>query len=219
MRGRKTSTVVAQNEDTQHAILMTAMAMFAKEGVEAVPLRSINTEAGSSNTGAVHYYFRNKDGLVQAIIDFLNETVWKSAVEELKNELKAEPDIWHLLYAGLWPRRRILFDYPWGADAQTFSFELMTGASEEYRQSFRKVIQPHNDLLRTSLRKLLPALPEEIFMLRWRFLLIEATLGEWGRTKMMRVAEEPDWDLESEKLYIKRYIDYVTRGLSAPANH
>ena len=198
---------------------MTAMAMFAKEGVEAVKLRSINMEAGSNNTGAVHYYFRNKDGLVQAIIDFLTENVGKSAVEELKNELKAEPDIWQRLYAGLWPRRRILFDYPWGADAQTFSFELMTGASEKYRQSFRKVIQPHNDLLRTSLRKLLPDLPEEIFMLRWRFLLIETTLGEWGRTKMMRVEEEPDWDLGSEKLYIKRYIDYVTSGLSAPANH
>ncbi|MBC79212.1 MAG: hypothetical protein CMQ33_00025 [Gammaproteobacteria bacterium] len=199
--------------------MMTAMAMFAKEGVEAVTLRSINTEAGSSNTGAVHYYFRNKDGLVQAIIDFLDETVWKPAVEELKAELENNPDLWHLLYAGLWPRKRILFDYPWGADAQAFSFELVTGASEEHRQSFRKVIQPHNDLLRTSLRKLLPDLPEEIFMLRWRSVALEATVGEWGRTKMLRVIEEPNWSLPSEKLYIERYIDYVSGGLSAPANH
>ena len=198
---------------------MTAMAMFAKEGVEAVTLRSINAEAGSGNTGAVHYYFRNKDGLVQAIIDFLDENVWKPAVIELNEELKTDPDLWQLLFAGLWPRKRILFDYTWGVDAQTFSFELVTGSSEEYRQSFRKIIQPHNDLLRISVRKLLPNLSEEIFMLRWRFLVIEATVGEWGRTKMQRVVEEPNWCPASERLYVERYVDFATGGFTAPADH
>ena len=65
-----------KTEDTRLRILMTAMAMFSEDGIDAVTLRSINTSAGCSNTGAVHYHFCNKDGLIQAIIDFLQKKIW-----------------------------------------------------------------------------------------------------------------------------------------------
>ena len=76
------SSMTKYPDDTAHKVLMTAMSMFGTEGVDAVSLRRINTESGTANTSAVHYYFSNKDGLVQAIIDFLHEKIWHPAFRD-----------------------------------------------------------------------------------------------------------------------------------------
>ena len=76
---------------------MTAMAMFSEDGIDAVTLRSINTSAGCSNTGAVHYHFCNKDGLIQAIIDFLQKKIWQPAFDELNVLLAQDPRLREIL--------------------------------------------------------------------------------------------------------------------------
>jgi AcrR family transcriptional regulator len=49
-------------------ILLTAERLFAEHGYSGASLRAIMAEAGV-NTAAIHYYFRNKEGLLRAIFE------------------------------------------------------------------------------------------------------------------------------------------------------
>jgi AcrR family transcriptional regulator len=54
---------------TEAVILKAAERLFALHGVEAVSLRQIASEAGSSNNFVVQYHFDSKAGLVHAIFE------------------------------------------------------------------------------------------------------------------------------------------------------
>lgn len=59
--------------DTREAIVLAALALFAKHGIDGVSLRQIVTAAGQSNPSAVHYHFRSKEGLVDAVLDHVRD--------------------------------------------------------------------------------------------------------------------------------------------------
>jgi AcrR family transcriptional regulator len=50
-------------------LLDTAEQMFSKHGLEGVSLREIAAAAGQGNVGAVNYYFKDRQGLVDALVD------------------------------------------------------------------------------------------------------------------------------------------------------
>jgi len=54
---------------TEELVLKTAERLFALHGVEAVSLRQIASEAGSSNNFVVQYHFASKEGLLRAIFE------------------------------------------------------------------------------------------------------------------------------------------------------
>jgi AcrR family transcriptional regulator len=61
-------TLVAEPRDmqTRERILLAAERLFAEHGFSAVSLRSVMAEA-QANTASAHYYFRSKEGVLQAI--------------------------------------------------------------------------------------------------------------------------------------------------------
>jgi AcrR family transcriptional regulator len=65
MNGRKSTP---GGSETREQILRAAERLFAEKGIGGVSLREINRAAGQSNTGAVQYYFGDRDGLVLAVI-------------------------------------------------------------------------------------------------------------------------------------------------------
>lgn len=60
---------------TRQQLLLAALRLFAEHGIHAVSLRSINQAAGARNSGAVHYYFENKTGLLLALVDELMDRI------------------------------------------------------------------------------------------------------------------------------------------------
>jgi AcrR family transcriptional regulator len=61
----------SQGLDTRQRLLLTAMHLYAAEGLHAVSLRRISAEAGSKNSAAMHYHFQNKIGVVQALVELI----------------------------------------------------------------------------------------------------------------------------------------------------
>ena len=57
----------AQN-DVRALLLDAGERLFAERGIEAVSLREIAAEAGQKNNSAVSYHFRDKRGLLDALI-------------------------------------------------------------------------------------------------------------------------------------------------------
>jgi AcrR family transcriptional regulator len=57
-------------EVTRQALLVTAEALFASEGIEATSMRAIALAAGQSNVAAVQYHFGDKQTLLSEIFEW-----------------------------------------------------------------------------------------------------------------------------------------------------
>jgi AcrR family transcriptional regulator len=60
--------VTERGERTRERLLDAAERLFAERG-DGVSLREINSAAGGRNNAALHYHFRNREGLLRAIAD------------------------------------------------------------------------------------------------------------------------------------------------------
>lgn len=58
-----------KRKDARTKIIEAAEKLYARNGIDAVSIRQINSEAGQRNGSAVHYYFGNRDGLLDAIFE------------------------------------------------------------------------------------------------------------------------------------------------------
>lgn len=64
----------SRGEDTRLRILRAALEVFASEGYEGASTRLLARQAGV-NLPAIQYYFGSKEGLYQAVIDHIAETM------------------------------------------------------------------------------------------------------------------------------------------------
>lgn len=58
----------AGNGTTPDRLIRAAEALFASHGIDAVSLREINRLAGARNATALQYHFRDRDGLLRAVL-------------------------------------------------------------------------------------------------------------------------------------------------------
>ena len=54
---------------TRDLLLDAAVRLYGSRGIDAVSLREIGAAAGQKNPNALQYHFRDRDGLLQAIVD------------------------------------------------------------------------------------------------------------------------------------------------------
>ncbi|MEO6697842.1 MAG: TetR/AcrR family transcriptional regulator [Paraperlucidibaca sp.] len=55
------------------ALIESALHAFAHHGINGVSLRTIVADAGQHNQSAIHYHFKNKQGLVVAVLAYVSE--------------------------------------------------------------------------------------------------------------------------------------------------
>ncbi len=69
-------TTYANTEKTRMALIVAAGELFTEHGIDAVTVRQIAKRAGE-NFGIIRYHFGGKDGLVEAVMDFVGEP-WRN---------------------------------------------------------------------------------------------------------------------------------------------
>lgn len=82
----------ADGEKTRAQLVEAASELFATQGIEGVSIRSINTQAGLA-AAAVHYHFRSKDGILDAVLEREGAAV-RQEISDLADRLlerKAKP--------------------------------------------------------------------------------------------------------------------------------
>lgn len=78
------------SENSRQALIVAAGALFAENGVSGTNVRSIAAKAGV-NVALINYHFGNKDGLVNAVIDFVLESYRHYMPNEF---IKTHPELW-----------------------------------------------------------------------------------------------------------------------------
>jgi len=77
---------------TRDLLMDTAETLFAEKGVEGASLRAIGLKAGQNNTVAVQYYFKNRKGLIEAVLESRFRQIEDLRTEKLESLLAANPD-------------------------------------------------------------------------------------------------------------------------------
>lgn len=201
--------------ETRDRILDSAERLFADGGYAATSLRSIMAEAGV-NVAAVHYYFRSKESLLEAVlmrrVEPANEERLR-ALERYEQSASGHLEVDRILEAFLLPTFQMAADPKQGG----YTFVRLLGR-----------LQAESDLLPTlvlqrfgpvllrfadALARALPELPQSELFWRAR-LAMGATsqiLRDAPQIKALMTDRAPDWNNMLERL-----IPFLSAGFHAP---
>lgn len=102
-------------------LILTSIRLFAEHGVDAVPLRLINREAGHKNNSALHYHFGSKLKLIAAVDQFIQDhfdLTRESSLSELERRAESEAiAVREILEVFVSPYVVIIESYDWGYEA------------------------------------------------------------------------------------------------------
>jgi AcrR family transcriptional regulator len=201
--------------ETRDRILDSAERLFADGGYAATSLRSIMAEAGV-NVAAVHYYFRSKESLLEAVltrrVDPANAERLR-ALEMYEESARGRLQVECILEAFLYPTFQMAADPKQGG----YTFVRLLGR-----------LQAESDLLPTmffarfgpvllrfadALSRALPELPQSELFWRAR-LAMGATsqiLRDAPQIKALSMDPPPDW-----RTMLGRLIPFLSAGFQAP---
>jgi len=195
-------------------ILRTAERLFAEHGYSGVSLRTIMAEA-EVNTASIHYYFRNKEGLLRAIFE-MRVAPMNSERRDRLGALEAVagiPDIADVLRAFIEPAIR-RSRAPGGQYFNRISALCSVDPSPAVRQV---VFDSYDDVARrftALLRRACPHLTDEEFF--WRQHFIYGSMM-YLRTDNGRVAYLlGEQGLNHSEAALEQLLLFLAAGMSAP---
>ena len=86
-------------DETSARIIEAALTLFGEQGYEGASTREIAELAGV-NAPALNYYFKSKEGLYNACIEYMVEQIWAflaPTIEQAQAQLGARPDTEQLI--------------------------------------------------------------------------------------------------------------------------
>ncbi|HSG90752.1 MAG TPA: TetR/AcrR family transcriptional regulator [Pseudomonadales bacterium] len=217
------NTTNGTRADTKHNLILSALGLFAAQGIDAVSMRTINANAGARNASAVHYHFGNKLGIIEAIIEFIRgalESTRLPALEALEARAAAAdaPSCREVMWAVFEPYYRLNRTPGHGRASIRFLARLHTDMSPDLQRLLNH--DPHETARRIDelLAGALPDLPPEVRRTRYLYawaLMVQgfASTGSWEHTAFGNL-RAPSGDVA-----LMRFFDYLVGGLEAPVTH
>lgn len=203
--------------DIRERLLHVAIRLFAEKGIDAVSMRTINTEAGSKNKSAVHYHFGSKLGIVEAIFEMLNDKLSQPFEDLLeKMELRAEKQnvpIPEILLTYYLPFFIIHSSESYGPYAIKLFSKMMLDPTPEYQELFNNYFKDYLERIYQLMKKEVPDKPDH----HLKFQLVHSTMETiMGIATIDLLENTPLGKIEfnSELEMVMSYVDYVSGGLS-----
>lgn len=200
---------------TRERLLVTALRLYAEEGLHAVSLRRISAEAGSRNSAAMHYHFDNKLGVVQALMDMITRELGRIA-GSLREERPEERSLRRACRELLQPLILLPAAQGWGSDAVRFLSRLVSENDAEVAALVNATYAPFWNRLDRALAEQLPALPANVRRLRLMFM---STNVFHGVAEVAWLTHTPLGDLSDidQDILLDHLVDYLIGGLEAPS--
>ena len=201
-------------DDTRQRLLLTALKLYAREGLHATSLRRISTAAGSKNSAAVHYHFSNKMGVVAALVEMIAAEL-ATIDTELRTKTPAPATLPAACRQTLLPLVQLAHSRDWGSDAIEFMSRLVSESDPEIAAVVNPVYQPFWQRVDQGLAAWLPELPAGVRQLRLMFVSVNVL---HGMAEVTSLAHTPLGDLshfDADSL-LDHLVDYLVGGLQAP---
>src|SRR5215467_789468 len=205
--------------DTKQRILDVAEQLFAEHGFAGTSLRRIIADAGV-NLAAVHYHFRSKESLLEAVIVRrtapLNEERLALLDKAESRAGRGAASLEEVLLAFMGPPMRLILN-PSG-EGRIFG-KLMGRLHSETNVCFLEIAKKHfkdvSQRFHAALVRAVPDLPVEDLNWRIHFAMgaMAHTLSFWDRLEVASMGRLKPGDPEA---MIPRLIGFVAAGFRAP---
>ena len=202
--------------DTRQRLLTTALHLYAKEGLHAVSLRSISAAAGSKNSAAMHYHFKNRAGVIEALVAMIALEL-RAIAQKIQQQAPPQPTLRESFRNTLRPLTELPLNQEWGADAIRFMSRAIAESDPEIAAVLNPVYQAFWERVDSNLAKLVPDLPDEVRKLRLMFMSVNAFHGV---AEVASLAHTPLGDLShfNNDQLLDHLVDYLIGGLKAPSH-
>lgn len=140
----------ATSARTREALINAGGELFAQRGLDAVSTRAIAEHAGE-NIGSIHYHFKNKEGLLKAIMEFMMSTWADSPLEKCWEKYESKLDDPQQKAAFIREFINTHFDRIYFGDMPIWCggmfYQCMIHRDDSIRKYFEELRRPHGDLL------------------------------------------------------------------------
>jgi AcrR family transcriptional regulator len=204
------------SESTQAKLLLSAMHLYGARGLHAVSLREISVAAGSRNSAAMHYHFKNKSGVIDAVLQFIFQNLRAIGAElGVTASARASRDLHQAIKLSLLPLVELRRRYRWGNDALQFLAQLMTESNPEIALAKNHHAAEFYRNADDYLARLLPSLPRRSRQLRLMFVAVNTF---HGFAEVAALQQTPLGDLSKidENTLLEELVSYLAGGLQAP---
>lgn len=202
-------------ETTRERLLLTAMKLYARDGLSSVSLRKISAAAGSKNSAAMHYHFNNKLGVIEALIELIALELQATA-SKIRVQAPDQLSLRDEFRLTLRPLTELSRTQPWGADAIRFLSRAMAENDPEIAAAINPVFEAFWQRVDHNLTKLVPELPTAVRQLRLMFMSVNAFHGV---AEVASLAYTPLGDMShfDNNELLDHLVDYLIGGLRAPS--
>jgi AcrR family transcriptional regulator len=217
------NTTSRTRADTRHNLILSALHLFSEQGIDAVSMRTINSDAGARNASAVHYHFGSKLGIIEAVIEFIREELDNfrlPALAELEARVDAgdPPTCREVMWAAFQPYRQLSASPGHGHAAIRFLAALQSHMNDDISEALKRDPQETAHRFDALLARALPQLSPEVRRSRYAYawtLMVQgfAGTGSWERAPFGYL-RAPSGDVA-----LLRFFDFLVGGLEAPVTH
>jgi AcrR family transcriptional regulator len=194
--------------DTKERILDMAERLFAENGYSGTSLRSIIGAAGV-NLAAVHYHFRSKDALLDAVIERRVDPINRerlAILEELEREAGGGPlALEHVVMALVGPPMRLAHDPDSAAFVKLMGRILAESDAAVIRKHYGEIFER----FMAAIARALPQVPTDELLLRAHFATGAMAHTLCGRAAIFGIKTE---------VTAERLAAFLCGGLRAPVS-
>jgi len=207
---------LSPSDYSKQRLMLAAIKLFAEQGIDGVSLRMINREAGAKNNSALHYHFGSKLGLVEAVVEFIQDW-FEEAREDALSAVEAKGDdlqVRDILEAFIAPYLQLVENESWGYHAVRFLARMELEGGPAIHATLNRFATNSLTRFKKLLSKALPEVPRKLLMQRWNFCITSIIHGI-ADYKSLKNSYMGDVSCSLQKLGAL-YVDYNAAGLAAP---
>ncbi len=207
---------LSPSDYSKQRLLLAAIKLFAEQGIDGVSLRMINREAGAKNNSALHYHFGSKLGLVEAVVEFIQDW-FEEAREDALSAVEAKGDdlqVRDILEAFIAPYLQLVESESWGYHAVRFLARMELEGGPDIHATLNRFATSSLTRFKKLLSTVLPEVPRKLLMQRWNFCITSIIHGI-ADYKSLKNSYMGDVSCSLQKLGVL-YVDYNAAGLAAP---
>ncbi|WP_165857730.1 TetR/AcrR family transcriptional regulator [Marinobacter sp. JSM 1782161] len=206
-------------EATRNKILTTALALYARHGLDGVSLRTISAESGTRNSAAAHYHFGSRLGLLEAVVTHITDhTRPQFETGFTAIEAAPAPSLRDVVKAMTAPYLALTLTPDWGPAALRFMAHLHADNTPEIAQLLNRHFRPDIERIEAQLCRSLPDVPRDVLRIRLAFTVVSLI---HGAAEIDLLSNTPFGNIRPDDHTLFTYfVDFIEGGLAArPAPH
>lgn len=203
---------------TRARIVSAAERLFAERGIDATTLAQINKSANQRNRSAVQYHFKNKEGVIHAILDKHTpgiESRRHAMLDEI--ETRDSPSLRDFAEALVLPVAEKLDDRDGGLAFLRLNAQLIGHPSFSLLTLHTQRINRGTDRLNRLIAANAPEWPRALWVPRW-LLLIGLLFHGMADYAHLLEADVSSGEAPTRGLFVNNLIDSVIAILEAPVS-